>query len=155
MTAVEIAGIFSIRFHQKVGAEIDEMKLHKMLYLAQRESLIRTGAPLFSENIHAWKYGPVVVEVRRAYHADLIPKSLMTDGVSHAELDILDYIFNTYAGKNSWSLSRLTHAEYSWQHAREADSAENDDCVMTIDDISQDARRVASRRAAIKALGLA
>lgn len=155
MTAVEIASHFSTQFRKKFGAEIDEMKLHKMLYLAQRESLIRMGRPLFSENILAWKYGPVVVEVRRAYHSGSIPKSLMTDGVPHAELDILDYVFNTYAEKNSWSLSRLTHAEYSWQHAREADPIENGDCVMPIADISLDARRVASRRAAIKALGLA
>ena len=155
MTVVEIAGIFRARFHKKFGAEIDEMKLHKMLYLAQRESLIRMGRPLFSENIHAWKYGPVVVEVRRAYHAGSVPKTLMTDGVPSVELDVLDYIFNTYAEKNSWSLSRLTHAEYSWQHAREADPAGNGDCVMPVADISQDARRVASRRAAIKALGLA
>ena len=155
MTVVEIAGIFRAQFHKKFGAEIDEMKLHKMLYLVQRESLIRMGRPLFSENIHAWKYGPVVVEVRRAYHAGSIPKTLMTDGVPPVELDILDYIFNTYAEKNSWSLSRLTHAEYSWQHAREADPIGNGDCVMPVADISRDARRVASRRAAIKALGLA
>ena len=51
MNAVGIAGVFSFRFREKTGTEIDEMKLHKMLYLAQRESLIRTGKPIFIERI--------------------------------------------------------------------------------------------------------
>lgn len=155
MTAVEIAGVFSFRFRQKYETDIDEMKLHKMLYLAQRESLIRFGRPLFPETIHAWKYGPVVLEVRRTYHADLIPQQVLSGSASRCELDVIDYIFNTYSNKNSWSLSRLTHAEYSWQHARKAAVGAYGDCVMSIDDIAKDAQRVATRRAAIRALGLA
>ena len=112
--------------------------------------------------VSASNYMVVQAEIRCRRHQKedfqalcVLRLSLMTDGVPHAELDILDYVFNTYAERNSWSLSRLTHAEYSWQSAREADPIENGDCVMPIADISLDARRVASRRAAIKALGLA
>lgn len=152
MNAVGIAGVFSSRFREKTGTEIDEMKLHKMLYLAQRESLIRTGKPIFAEAIHAWKYGPVVVEVRTAYRRHAIPDCVACDRSDEA--DMLDYIFNTYADKNSWSLSRLTHAEYSWQHAIASDPSGVGNPVMTLEDIAVDAHRVAERRMALRLLGL-
>lgn len=153
MNATDIAGVFGIRFREKTGTEIDEMKLHKMLYLAQRESLIRTGKPIFTEAIHAWKYGPVVVEVRTAYRRHAIPERMTCDRSEDA--DVLDYIFNTYADKNSWSLSRLTHAEYSWQHAIASDPSGVENPVMTLADIAVDAHRVAERRMALRSLGLA
>ena len=49
------------------GEVIDEMKLHKLLYLAQRESLAITGDPLFEETLEGWKFGPVSREVRAHY----------------------------------------------------------------------------------------
>lgn len=36
------------------------MKLHKLLYFAQGWSLAFLGEPLFDEEIHAWKSGPVI-----------------------------------------------------------------------------------------------
>lgn len=153
MKAVDIAGVFSSRFHERTGAEIDEMKLHKMLYLAQRESLIRTGNALYPELIRAWKYGPVVVEVRTAFRRHAIPRDVLCDRSDEA--GVLDYVFNTYADKNSWSLSRLTHAEYSWQHAIASDPSGVGNPVMALADIAVDARRVAQRRAVLCALGLA
>ncbi len=46
------------------------MKLHKLLYFAQRESLAITNEPLFEENFEGWKYGSVSREVRTHYTVD-------------------------------------------------------------------------------------
>lgn len=46
------------------------MKLHKLLYLTQRESLAVTGEPMFTEKFEGWKYGPVCREVRNCYTED-------------------------------------------------------------------------------------
>ena len=49
------------------GSLLDEMKLHKLLYLAQRESLAIFGRPLFYESFEGWKFGPVSPDVRKVY----------------------------------------------------------------------------------------
>lgn len=56
------------------GCMIDEMKLHKLLYFAQKESYIQTDKPLFNEKFEGWKYGPVSTDVRDAYEKIHFPK---------------------------------------------------------------------------------
>lgn len=65
------------------GQQIDEMKLHKLMYFAQRESLIQTGAPLFNATFYGWKYGPVLKEIRSAYKdgtfITIVPQKFIRD----------------------------------------------------------------------------
>ncbi len=42
---VKIASYISQRYEHQYGTRIDEMKLHKLLYLAQRECLVQLGEP--------------------------------------------------------------------------------------------------------------
>ena len=72
-SAVIVARYFSNRYRLEKQADIDEMKLHKLLYLAQRESLVRYDKPLFPEGIYAYQYGPVVKEVREAFRHESVP----------------------------------------------------------------------------------
>ena len=65
--AIDIASYICNRYMQENGSRIDEMKLHKLLYFVQRESIIQNGEPLFSEQFEAWKYGPVLREIREHY----------------------------------------------------------------------------------------
>lgn len=46
---------------------IDSLKIQKMLYYAQAESLVFCGKPLFKENIEAWDNGPMVYDVYRKF----------------------------------------------------------------------------------------
>ena len=48
------------------GQMVDQLKLQKLLYLAQGISLAVRDEPLFSDKIEAWRYGPVV---RAVYNA--------------------------------------------------------------------------------------
>lgn len=102
--------------------------------------------------IYAFQYGPVVKEVR-----DVLRKGDMADVLPHAEFPndekrIVDIVFDTYSDKNSWSLSRLTHAEYSWCHARRASNSGGGERLMPVDDIRQDAARIRTRRALRQAM---
>ena len=42
------------RYKFEFGETIDEMKLHKLLYFAQRESIIQTGNPLVNATFRGW-----------------------------------------------------------------------------------------------------
>ena len=147
---MNIAAYVSNKYLQR----IDEMKLHKLLYFAQRESLIQTGEPLFDAVFYGWKYGPVLKEVRNAYRDGSIDGLIQND-ITEESSSILDSVFKEYAGKDSWSLSRLTHGEISWKNSRVGiPETDNSDRPMQIDDIRADADRIKNRREMLSSLGL-
>lgn len=134
------------RYKDEKGTNIDEMKLHKLLYLSQRESIIVTGEPLFSAPFEAWKYGPVVVEVRDLYRNEALNETL-TEQELKMYKPVFDYVFLNYADKDSWSLSILTHSETSWKNARKG-LMPDDHCSnqLDMDDIRRDAEMIKMRR---------
>ena len=73
---VKIASYICLRYRRRFGRKIDEMKLHKLLYFTQRESIIRTGEPLFGDCFEAWKYGPVLVAIRQRYKNNTLHEEL-------------------------------------------------------------------------------
>ena len=142
----DVASYISTRYQKEFGKRIDEMKLHKLLYFAQRESLIQKDIPLFSEKFEAWKYGPVLVPVHYLYKEDMLD-AIMPEESERKFSDVFDKVFSQYAVKDSWSLSALTHGEYSWRHARQGvPDGENCTNEMDIDDIRKDAQRIKMRR---------
>lgn len=146
-SVIQIASYICDRYEREYGVRIDEMKLHKLLYLTQRETLVRKDKPLFDTAFEAWKYGPVIPLIRTLYKKDQLKDTLSTDVISQYR-DVFDYVFAEYAGKRSFVLSNITHGEYSWRHAREGYSKYDDSCVlMTLDDIRIDAQNVKERRA--------
>lgn len=151
---LKIASYIYQRYMQEYGRKIDEMKLHKLLYLVQREAIIETGEPLFDEQFEAWRYGPVMYRVHTHYQTDDLNEQLPVDKVDKYRT-IFDKVFSTYAGKSSWSLSTLSHGEYSWRKARQGYSPD-DPCKvkMRIDDIRVDAERIKQRRSMRKLLGI-
>lgn len=146
LSVAKAASYIYHRYKEEKETNIDEMKLHKLLYLSQRESIIVTGEPMFSAPFEAWKYGPVVVEVR-----DLYRKEALNETLTEQELEkykpVFDYVFVNYADKDSWSLSILTHSETSWQNARKGlgpdDQSSNQ---LRLEDIRNDAEMMKMRR---------
>ena len=49
---IDVASYIYNRYLETKGEAIDEMKLHKMLYFAQRESIIQNNEPLFEESFY-------------------------------------------------------------------------------------------------------
>ena len=151
---MNVASYICKRYVDEFDSRIDEMKLHKLLYFAQRESLIQNREPLFDAVFYGWKYGPILKEIRLAYRDNLFYKRIPEKVVCRM-LPIMDKVFEEYAGKDSWSLSRLTHGEFSWKSSRKGISdGENSDNPMSLDDMRVDADRIRERREMLLQLGL-
>lgn len=154
--AITFARYVVSRYRNEYGVLIDEMKLHKLLYFAQRESLIQLGKPLFDESFYAWKYGPVLVAVRNYIKLHGAIQPLSDFGISEEYAPVFDKVFAQYAGKDSWSLSRLSHGEYSWQNARKGlGPVDSCDKAISLEDMMVDANRIKLRRYFLMHLGKA
>lgn len=152
VSAVDIASYISERYLKEYGERIDEMKLHKLLYLTQRECLIQTGEPMFEATFHAWRYGPVLPEIRLLYKQDALKGSLSNEEEDQYA-EVLNFVFAEYAPKRSSVLSNLTHCEYSWTHAREGyGKYEDSDVPMLMEDIRRDADYFRQRRIMLRFL---
>lgn len=151
---MNVASYIYNRYKSENGTSIDEMKLHKLLYFAQRESLIQDNEPLFDAVFYGWKFGPILKEIRIAYRDSAFYDEIPEDVVAHM-LPVMNKVFEQYSVKDSWSLSRLTHGEFSWKKSRAgiADGA-NSDNPMQLEDIREDAMRVRERRAMLSQFGL-
>lgn len=152
---MNVASYIYNRYKEENGIEIDEMKLHKLMYFSQRESLIQNNEPLFNGVFYGWKYGPVLKEIRAAYKEGSFYREVPQDAITRMN-SVIDKVFKEYAMKDSWSLSRLTHGELSWKNSRIGISEyDNSDNPMKLDDIRKDADRIRERREMLAALGLA
>lgn len=137
------------RYKKETGVPIDEMKLHKLLYFAQRESIIQTGLPMFTDRFYGWKYGPVLKNVRELYKNGQFESC--ASSVSDVETDlyrrVFDKVFSQYASRDAISLSRLSHGELSWKNSRKGMMPwEQGDKELSVKDIYKDAERIKSRR---------
>lgn len=93
---MSVASYVFNRYQETMGEKIDEMKLHKLLYFAQRESIIQRNEPLFSEDFYGWKFGPILKEIRSAYRDNTFLNEVDGETVSRIK-DIMDKVFEDYA----------------------------------------------------------
>lgn len=136
----------------RFGESMDEMKMHKLMYFAQRESLMDTDNLLFDEDFYGWKFGPVLMSVREEYR-NATPYSSVVQAVDDFTRSLLEKVVARYAERSSWSLSRLSHDEVSWKHAREGLNPEDNGNVpltekmMRVDAVREKAQRKYSEKA--------
>lgn len=122
--------------------EIDEMKIHKLLYFSQRQSYALTNGPLFKEDMEAWKFGPVNRKVRASFIKGIGIYD-PTEDISPESMYIVKNIILEYGKLNSWELSELTHKETSWKNARlDLKDGENGSKMMSKEDIKHDASKI-------------
>jgi uncharacterized phage-associated protein len=141
--ATYICGLYRGRY----GKRIDEMKLHKLLYFSQRESFVINGESLFSATFKAYKYGPVLVDLRPYYKDGRLENKFFGDDISEKAKGVISSVFDIYASKDSWSLSSITHGEYSWRTARRGYAPmQACDVDIATADIAVDAKRIKQRR---------
>lgn len=125
-TATDVANYFIYLGSKKVIGDnkeregVTNLKLQKMLYLAQAYFLAKFGKPLFSDKIEAWEFGPVVPSV---YHKlkkhSSNPIILEEDKTKIAEEDkeILQKIWDAFGGYSASKLVDITHAHSPWKDA--------------------------------------
>lgn len=140
---VRIAAKYLIqRYEQKSGCVMDEMKLHKLLYFAQRESYVILGKPMFPDKFEAWKYGPVMRSLRKTYWKQQSQPSLQADSEF---IPVLEDTLERYAAMDSWTLSNISHGETCWQKAKDKEVGSLPVEIET-SDIEYDAKVIKYRR---------
>lgn len=108
---------------------ISIMQLVKYVYLAHGWTLGYTGEKLISDRVEAWKFGPVIPGVYRAFRpqgliisefaCDKKGKPYTTD-LNADEKDIVGNVYNAYSVLEPWDLSNLTHGVGSpWYNYRD------------------------------------
>ena len=146
LDVIKVASYIFERYKAQEKTKIDEMKLHKLLYFAQRECFIQKNEPLFPDRFEAWKYGPVMVKIRERYQEGTLCECL-TEQEKADYGSVFDKVFESYSKEDSWSLSLLTHGETSWKNARIGVPPEANCCaLMETSDIRKDAERMKLRR---------
>jgi uncharacterized phage-associated protein len=125
------------RLIQHSGGEINYLALMKLLYLADREALLRYGRTITGDRVVGMKHGPVLSQVydlvsqkkqedpESDWHK-FIPRpnayvfTVRFSGVpdtgelSEAELALLDEIYARFRGWDEWRLVAYTHSLPEW-----------------------------------------
>ncbi len=109
-----------IKLSNEIGEPITNMKLQKLIYYVYAWYAVEKGKPLFDEPIYAWKYGPVIASVYRAYQkfgADVIKESVDGDpeSIDDYTKKLIEEVFNIYGTKSAIDLMELTHSEAPWR----------------------------------------
>lgn len=138
---LDVSKYMYLQYKNMYKDEIDELKLHKLLYLAQRESFAITNSPLFDGQFEGWKHGPVCKIVRSAICTGEISSS--HSELSPGSMYVVNNILIEYGKMDSWELRNLTHKEISWLNSRKGLSDDENGCqVIQLEDIRQDSFKV-------------
>jgi uncharacterized phage-associated protein len=98
------------------------MKLQKLVYYSQAWAIVWDDAALFSEEIEAWKNGPVVRDLWESHRGQYRVTEIANGDASaldSAQSDTVDVVLAFYGDKNAQWLSDLTHLEDPWKEAWE------------------------------------
>lgn len=115
-----------------------ELKLQKLMYYLQKESIIQTGVPLYENEIQGWIHGPVISDLR--YFFDNNERIENEIEVDPKIAYIVSNVLEQYAPYAAWTLRDMTHEEISWKKSREGLAEdESGTRVISIEDIKLDA----------------
>ncbi len=122
----DVANYFLILVDRDAGDLLTQLKLQKLLYLAQGISLAIYDKPLFNEEIEAWEHGPVVRELRKVYGAfgsDPLPSpgEMDFDIYTQQQKELIYKIYAQYGEYTASSLRNLTHEHSIWKEAYKTD----------------------------------
>lgn len=149
--ALSIASYLYSEYLKKVSNDMSEMRMHKLMYFLQRESLIESNVVLFDESFHGWKFGPILKSVRFEYieakQQNTEPFFQVDSDVSEETKGLVDKILNRYGKMSAWKLSALSHNEFSWVLSRRGlNPGENGDAELSLSAMKCDALRERIKR---------
>ena len=116
---LDIANKLLLKATEYDGGELmSNMKLQKMLYYQQGYHLAAFGTPLFSEEVEAWMYGPVVPCVYEHFKkfgaGGIIPETQTPTLLVEEEEALFFDVFNAYINFSALGLMEKTHNESPW-----------------------------------------
>lgn len=110
--ARQIANWFVARTQQD-RRPMSIMTLLKLTYIAHGWHLETQNAPLFSNRIEAWQYGPVIPDVYNAFRQQGVhvsaPVNVSEFHLAPEDEDLLEQVYNIYGKLQPFQLSDLTH----------------------------------------------
>lgn len=102
---------------------LTQLKLQKLLYLAQGWGYVWDDKPLFDDDFVAWGYGPAnekVYEEFKKHGRSEIPKEEGKDNICDIDAkETLEAIWREYGKKSAYDLIELTHKQQPWSDAHE------------------------------------
>ncbi|PHI08172.1 DUF4065 domain-containing protein [Fusobacterium polymorphum] len=113
---LDIAKYLTKKYKDEKKEEIDELKLHKILYFSQKEYIMLINDFLFEEDFEGWYLGSINKLVRKEYKSIKMGKEDIS--LKDIEKKIIDRVFDRYKDMDSYKLSDLSHKEYSWIKSR-------------------------------------
>ena len=125
INSLNIARYFIVKAYQDgIEAEMTNMKVQKLLYYAQSLHLALYDQPLFSEEIQAWRYGPVCPPAYQYYsefeaNQLTIPSSEIILEIPDDQKLVLEEVWDYFGGYHAYRLSGMTHLEFPWKKARQ------------------------------------
>ncbi|CAM3070854.1 type II toxin-antitoxin system antitoxin SocA domain-containing protein [Streptobacillus felis] len=111
---IEVARYIKVKFEEIYGKEIDEIRLQKLVYFSQRESILYTGKVLFLDAMKAWRYGPVSIKVRKEYR-NMVRKKV---NIKTFNKYLINNVIQKYGHYSAGRLINLTHREKAWKYSR-------------------------------------
>lgn len=124
--AAQVAAYFAL----KEQGSINILKLAKLLYLAERESMSRFDEPMFFDRLVSMDHGPVTsialnqvnglsqttdwdayIAGRTGYNINVVEglAEQSLDELSKADVKILDYLWSKFGGMSQYQLRDWTH----------------------------------------------
>lgn len=119
VTVVDVASYILNKY-----GSLTTMKLQKLAYYSQAQSLVMTGRPLFDEDFQAWMNGPVVPSLFRLHKGRFFVDPGFFDEfgspekLSDEQKSIIDAVSSVLVRQTGRELSARTHDEDPWKDAR-------------------------------------
>lgn len=121
------------------------MRLLKLLYLADRRSIERTGQPITGDRVHAMQRGPVLSRVydlmkgatsgfeQWTQHLENVGQYELqlaedpgSDQLSPCEIEILQEVWREHLGHDEFEMVEITHQLPEWQQHQPHDNIKNE-----------------------------
>lgn len=122
VSALDVARYFLDRDSRRAEPDVTPMKLAKLLYFAQANSLADTGERLFNAEVEAYEHGPVVHEVWKHYPsgprilASTVDEPFETSKPLPAPVEeFLDRVWARFGDMSASALRALTHRHAPWR----------------------------------------
>lgn len=125
-----VADYFLSRDEGREDADVTQMKLHKLMYLAQANFLSSVGERLFASDVEAFRHGPVITKMYpefKHYGRNVIvaasdeaawqAKENVENSLPEDTKDFLDLVWEKYGDYSASELRKLTHNQGPWRNA--------------------------------------
>ena len=100
---------------------LTQLKLQKLLYLAQGWSYVWDGRAAFADDFEAWQYGPVnekVYQTFKKYGRSEIPQEEGSFAMDDYDVrETITAVWSEYGRMTAYDLVELTHHQQPWRDA--------------------------------------